>query len=58
MEKIKCPLIGNKNISEDYCFEICMVTDGAIIPEYLPKTITDITDYKDICLECPFHHYD
>ncbi len=57
-KKFLCPLMDGKQIHEDSCYDICMTTEGLILPTGLPDVILSKKDYKEICLKCPHHQMD
>ncbi len=58
MTDYNCPLMDGELITMNQCWEVCMVTDGAISPTILPKKILDKKDYVKTCLNCPNHDTD
>ncbi len=55
MENRKCPLMDGETVSENFCFECCMVTERYIKPDSLPEKIKGNPDFREICLNCEYH---
>lgn len=58
MEEVRfiCPLINDKEISEEECVDVCMVAEEMIKPSAISPKYTEKTDFKEICLNCKFHN--
>ena len=58
MEEIRfiCPLLNDKEISEEECVDVCMVTEEMIKPSAISSKYTKKSDFKEICLNCKFHN--
>lgn len=56
MEKNRiCPLMDGERISEDECFECCLVTERYLVPDILPQKARDKDDFREICISCKYH---
>ena len=55
---VECPLMGNKYIDMDVCFDIHMVVSGDAPDRTAPKEIFEHDDFKEICTHCKFHRND
>lgn len=57
MKTVNCPLIG-RDIEDTVCFDIHMVVEGMAPQRTAPKEATENHDFKNICLNCPYHRED
>jgi hypothetical protein len=55
---VQCPLLGNREIDIDTCFDIHMVVEGTAPKYTAPKEIYEHEDYVEICQNCQFHRDD
>lgn len=55
---VECPLMGNKHIEMDMCFDIHMVVCGEAPKYTAPSEIFINSDYIKICEQCKFHRND
>lgn len=55
---VKCPLMGNREIDMDTCFDIHMVVEGTAPKHTAPQDIFKHENYAVICNECKFHRND
>ena len=53
-----CPLLGNKPISEDDCYETCMIAEKYIKSSLLLEEIKNKKDFREICFSCKHHDSD
>ena len=56
-DHVECPLYGEVVDIED-CVDIHDVVHRIRIPSILPKEILEIENFRDICWNCPNHHFD
>lgn len=54
---VLCPLMEEK-ISAGICFDIHMVVEGAAPIYTAPRKATDTDNFREICLNCPYHRDD
>ncbi len=51
-----CPLLDGKSISEDNCYEYCLVAEKMLKPDrILPESVKVKEDFREICLSCEHH---
>ena len=57
MEKNRiCPLLEGKSISEDACYEYCLVAENMLKPDkILPENVKAKEGFRKICLSCKHH---
>lgn len=55
---VTCPLMDNKKIDMDTCFDIHMVVLGEAPLWTAPEEIYNISNYTDICNGCQYHRND
>ena len=56
MEKDRiCPLMDGECISEDDCYENCMIAERYIKPDRLPERVKAKENFREICLACKHH---
>lgn len=55
---VNCPLMGNKPIDMDTCFDIHMVVRGEAPIRTAPAEIFDSADFAEICNRCKYHRED
>lgn len=53
-----CPLMDGESISEDECYENCMVAERYFKPDRLPEKVKAKEDFREICLACEHHDLD
>ena len=53
-----CPLMDGKSISEDECYENCMIAERYFKPDRLPENVNAKKDFREICLACEHHNID
>lgn len=60
MEKNRiCPLLDGNSISEDACYEYCLVAEKMLKPDrILPEKVKAKEDFRAICLACEHHDLD
>lgn len=54
-EKRLCPLLDNKEIDDNNCFENCLIAERCLKSEFYPQTNIPIDKAREICLACKFH---
>lgn len=54
---VECPLYG-KVVEIERCVDIHDVIHRIRIPPILPDKILEIENFRDICWNCPNHHFD
>jgi hypothetical protein len=57
-ENRACPLMDGEYISEDDCYENCMIAERYIKPDFLPDKAKEKKDFREICLACKYHDLD
>lgn len=55
---VTCPLMNDKKIDEDTCFDIHMVVHGGTPKWTAPEEIYEKSNYEEICFNCKYHRYD
>lgn len=55
---VPCPLMGNKEIDKDTCFDIHMVVCGCSPKRFAPEEIYRHKNYVNICNNCQYHRDD
>ena len=55
-DHVECPLYGEVVDIED-CVDIHDVVHRIRIPSILPKKILEIENFREICWNCPHHHF-
>ncbi|MDD4508445.1 MAG: hypothetical protein PHN26_05885 [Eubacteriaceae bacterium] len=51
---VMCPLIGEL-ISDDDCFEVCIVAEGEIKERVLNEKYRAKENWREICMNCTNH---
>ena len=54
--KIICPLIDNKEISDYDCYDVCLVACKMLKASAIPNMFTKKENFREICLNCPHHN--
>ncbi len=55
--RIICPLI-NKEISDDDCYDVCLVANKMLKPSAIPEMFTQKEDFREVCKNCKNHNLD
>lgn len=55
MRKVKCPLLNKEIDGDKECFDIAMVAENNAPESTVSKEVSEIKNYRNICLECPNH---
>jgi hypothetical protein len=50
-----CPLLDEKIINIDDCYENCLIAERCLKPPYYPKEINQKENAREICLACKYH---
>lgn len=58
LKKVKCPLLEDKEISEDDCYDVCLVANRMLKGSAIPDTFTQKENFREICINCPNHNMD
>ena len=53
-----CPLMDGENITEDDCYENCLVAERQLFPNGMPETAKSKPNFREICLACKYHDLD
>ena len=54
-----CPLLDNEAISDDDCYEYCLVAERLVKPDdILSEKAKNKPDFREICLACKYHDLD
>ena len=54
--RITCPLIDNKEISDADCYDVCLVANKMLKASAIPNMFTQKENFREICLNCPHHN--
>ncbi len=50
--------MDGESISEDECYETCMIAERYFKPDRLPEKVKAKEDFREICLVCEHHNFD
>ena len=54
--RITCPLIDNKEISDADCYDVCLVANKMLKASAIPEIFTQKEDFREICKNCKNHN--
>ncbi len=58
MENRNCPLMDGESISENLCYECCMISERYFKADRLPEKIKENPNFREICINCEHHDLD
>ena len=56
--RITCPLIDNKEISDADCYDVCLVANKMLKASAIPEMFTQKEDFREICKNRKNHNMD